>query len=58
VYVCTLRLAQALDVSVLMIVPRVFVYVALAAWLLTMTGLPHRLAAGLASASRRTSPAR
>jgi hypothetical protein len=35
VYVCTLRLAQALDVSVLMIVPRVFVYVALAAWLLT-----------------------
>jgi tellurite resistance protein TehA-like permease len=42
----TFRLSQALDVPVLMIVPHVFIYVALAAWGLTMAGLVHRLAAG------------
>jgi len=37
--VCTFRLAQAIDAPVLMPIPRVFVYVALAAWTLTMVGL-------------------
>jgi tellurite resistance protein TehA-like permease len=41
--VCTFRLAQAIDAPVLMIVPRVFVYVALAAWLLTFAGLVRQL---------------
>jgi tellurite resistance protein TehA-like permease len=41
--VCTFRLAQAIDAPVLMIVPRVFVYVALAAWLLTFAGLLRQL---------------
>jgi tellurite resistance protein TehA-like permease len=41
--VCTLRLAQALDIPVLLGIPRVFVYVALAAWALTMAGLVHDL---------------
>jgi tellurite resistance protein TehA-like permease len=37
--VCTFRLAQAIEAPVLMPIPRVFVYVALAAWTLTMVGL-------------------
>jgi tellurite resistance protein TehA-like permease len=37
--VCTFRLAQAIDAPVLLVIPRVFVYVALAAWTLTMAGL-------------------
>jgi tellurite resistance protein TehA-like permease len=37
--VCTFRLAQALDVPFLMVVPRIFVYIAIGAWGLTMTGL-------------------
>jgi tellurite resistance protein TehA-like permease len=41
--VCTLRLAQMLDVPVLLIIPRVFIYVALLAWSLTMAGLLHYL---------------
>jgi tellurite resistance protein TehA-like permease len=41
--VCTFRLSQALDAPLLMIIPRVFVYVALAAWTLTAIGLVHRL---------------
>jgi tellurite resistance protein TehA-like permease len=41
--VCTFRLAQAIDAPILMPIPRVFVYIALAAWLVTMIGLVHRL---------------
>jgi len=41
--VCTLRLTQIIDVPFLLIVPRVFVFVALAAWLVVMTGLVHHL---------------
>jgi tellurite resistance protein TehA-like permease len=41
--VCTLRLAQMLDVPVLLIIPRVFIYVALLAWSITMAGLLHYL---------------
>jgi tellurite resistance protein TehA-like permease len=37
--VCTFRLAQALDVPVLLAVPRVTVWIALAAWALTLAGL-------------------
>jgi tellurite resistance protein TehA-like permease len=37
--VCTFRLAHALDVPALLLIPRVFVYVALAAWGLTAVGM-------------------
>jgi tellurite resistance protein TehA-like permease len=39
--VCTFRLSQAIDAPVLLAIPRVFVYVALAAWTVTMAGLVH-----------------
>jgi tellurite resistance protein TehA-like permease len=41
--VCTFRLAQAIDAPFLLIIPRVFAYVALAAWTFVMTGLVYRL---------------
>src|SRR5690606_35905190 len=41
--VCTLRLSQALDLSLLRAVPEGFVYVALVAWSLTFIGLVRRL---------------
>ena len=41
--VCTVRLSQAIDAPFLMAIPRVFVFVALAAWALTMAGLVHDL---------------
>ena len=41
--VSTFRLAHAIDVPVLLFIPRVFLYVALAAWALTMAGLVHFL---------------
>lgn len=43
--VCTFRLAGAIDAPYLMVVPRVFLYVALAAWTATMVGLVRRLLA-------------
>jgi len=36
---CTARVSQALGAPYLMVIPRVFVFVALAAWSLTMLGL-------------------
>ena len=42
--VCTLRLAQAIDAPFLLAIPRIFVYVALIAWAVTMTGLVRDLA--------------
>ena len=42
--VCTLRLAQVLDAPVLLVIPRVSIYVAVAAWLLAMTGLVREMA--------------
>ena len=42
--VATLRLAQALDASVLLAIPRVFVFVALAAWSLAIVGLVRQIA--------------
>ena len=41
--VCTYRLAQAIDTPVLLMIPRVFVYVAVAAWALTAVGLARHL---------------
>jgi tellurite resistance protein TehA-like permease len=41
--VCTFRLAQAIDAPFLLGIPRVFVYVALIAWSVTMAGLVRDL---------------
>jgi tellurite resistance protein TehA-like permease len=41
--VCTFRLAHAIDAPYLLVIPRVFIYVALAAWTLTMAGMAHQL---------------
>ncbi len=41
--VCTFRLAQAIDAPFLFAVPRAFVFVALAAWAITMIGLVRSL---------------
>jgi tellurite resistance protein TehA-like permease len=41
--VCTIRLAQAVDAPFLLAIPRVFVYIALTAWLLTAVGMVHQL---------------
>ena len=43
--VCTFRLAQAIETPFLFAIPRVFVFVALAAWTLTAAGLAGQLAA-------------
>jgi len=41
--VCTYRLAQAIDTPFLLGIPRLFVFVALSAWAVTMIGLVHQL---------------
>jgi tellurite resistance protein TehA-like permease len=41
--VATFRLAQAIDAAFLLAIPRVFVFVALGAWTLTMIGLLHQV---------------
>ena len=51
--VCTYRLAEALAVPFLRVIPRYFFYVALAAWALTFFGLLRTVARGL---FRRTAP--
>lgn len=42
--VCTVRLSQALDAPFLLPIARVFVFIALGAWTLTMAGLIGHLA--------------
>ena len=42
--VCTLRLADALNLPFLLFIPRLFLYVSLFAWALTMIGLVRHLA--------------
>ena len=41
--VCTFRLAQALDAPYLLLIPRAFLYIALAAWTVAMVGLVRHL---------------
>lgn len=45
--VCTYRLANALDLSFLLFIPHAFVYIALAAWLLTFIGMLRSFRAGI-----------
>src|SRR5690606_1053817 len=40
---CTIRLAQALDQPFLQVIPRYFVYLAIAAWMAAFVGLLNRL---------------
>jgi tellurite resistance protein TehA-like permease len=42
--VSTFRLAQVLDAPFLLVIPRVFIYAALAAWMAALTGLVYQLA--------------
>jgi hypothetical protein len=37
--VCTFRLAHAIDAPYLLVIPRVFLWIALAAWMLASIGL-------------------
>jgi tellurite resistance protein TehA-like permease len=40
---CTLQLAQSLDLDFLLVIPRYFIYIALAAWIATFIGLLRML---------------
>ncbi len=42
--ISTLQLSKALALDFLLFIPRIFIFVALAAWLITFVGLIHRLA--------------
>src|SRR5690606_20998665 len=46
---CTIRLSDALDVPFLLAIPRVFIFLALAAWLATFIGMLRRIASILAT---------
>lgn len=53
---CTFQMAQAMDLEFLRVVPRYFIYIALAAWLLTFAGLIYTLvnrSIGFINRSRR-----
>ena len=56
--VCTFRLAEALSLPWLAVIPQYFIYAALAAWGVTAVGLTRRLFAILASGEAQSAPAR
>lgn len=58
--VCTWRLAQALKLPFLQLIPAYFIYIAFAAWLLTFLGLCRSLLKGAAKAiaTRQAKPAK
>lgn len=45
---CTFRLTQVMHAEILLFLPRVFIYIALAAWAITLIGLLHQLASRVA----------
>ena len=55
---CTFEMARAMNLDFLLAIPRVFIYVALAAWLATFYGMVHRLVTlpKQAAAARRGGP--
>lgn len=56
--VCTLRLAEALELPMLRPIPETFVYVALIAWALTFIGLLGRMTRVVSALASRRSPAK
>jgi tellurite resistance protein TehA-like permease len=50
---CTLRLGQVIDAPFLMTIPRVFIYIALGAWLMTLLGLLRQLGGRVITAAGR-----
>jgi len=50
---CTLQMAHAMELDFLIVLPRVFIYVALGAWLATFAGLCRTLLGGLLVLLRR-----
>jgi tellurite resistance protein TehA-like permease len=50
--VSTFQFAQATQLDFLLVIPRVFIWIALAAWLATFVGLVRRLASSVASSGR------
>jgi tellurite resistance protein TehA-like permease len=53
---CTIRLAEALEAPFLLLIPRYFVWVALAAWTITFAGMVHSWIEGLRALSSRAHP--
>ncbi|OGN90354.1 MAG: hypothetical protein A2Y88_08420 [Chloroflexi bacterium RBG_13_48_10] len=49
--VCTFQLAKALELPFIYAIPRYFVFIALAAWLVTFAGLIYRMVGSLVSQS-------